>query len=289
MSPSSTPVRARTDSPGSFCFRHANPIMPGVSRYLRAPLESGSQMPSFQQAVSASLCHPDAATRCPRGHLSPRLSQGLAARAGRLHSPGLLGRGGLCRVSLAMGAMPALSPWRAQQRRPPTARASSLFFVSFLDGSQGGTSWGWLRPRRRGRSPPLCLERLNRMEVGPHRCVWENSGCGAGSRACTPSKVRLFLQCMVYLLAALGLCCCVWARSRRERGTVLCQELPARSDGFSAVEHVLGAGGLSVCGSWAWRPHGRWRVSGPGIELVSPALAGGFLTPGPLGKSPWGS
>ena len=112
------------------------------------------------------------------------------------------------------------------------------------------------------------------------------AGAGQGAGLATPSKVRLFLQCMVYLLAALGLCCCVWARSPRERGTVLCQELPAGSDGFSAVEHVLGAGGLSGCGSWAWLPHGTWRVSGPGIELVSPALAGGFLTTGPLGKSP---
>ena len=29
-----------------------------------------------------------------------------------------------------------------------------------------------------------------------------------------------------------------------------------------------------------------WDVPGPGIEPVSPALAGGFLTTGPPGKSP---
>ena len=28
-----------------------------------------------------------------------------------------------------------------------------------------------------------------------------------------------------------------------------------------------------------------WDLPGPGIEPVSPALAGGFLTTGPLGKS----
>ena len=34
------------------------------------------------------------------------------------------------------------------------------------------------------------------------------------------------------------------------------------------------------------QPQGMWDLPGPGIELVSPALAGGFLTIGPLGKSP---
>ena len=29
-----------------------------------------------------------------------------------------------------------------------------------------------------------------------------------------------------------------------------------------------------------------WDLPGPGIEPVSPALAGGFLTPAPPGKSP---
>ena len=32
-------------------------------------------------------------------------------------------------------------------------------------------------------------------------------------------------------------------------------------------------------------PHGTWDLPGPGIEPVSPALAGGFLTPGLPGKS----
>ena len=31
-----------------------------------------------------------------------------------------------------------------------------------------------------------------------------------------------------------------------------------------------------------------WDLSGPGIEPVSPALAGGFLTTGPPGKSEHG-
>ena len=31
-------------------------------------------------------------------------------------------------------------------------------------------------------------------------------------------------------------------------------------------------------------PHGTWNFPGPGIEPVSPPLAGGFLTTGPVGK-----
>ena len=42
---------------------------------------------------------------------------------------------------------------------------------------------------------------------------------------------------------------------------------------------------LSSCGSWAYLLHGMWDLPGPGIEPVSPALAGGFLTTAPPGKS----
>ena len=59
------------------------------------------------------------------------------------------------------------------------------------------------------------------------------------------------------------------------------------------------AHGLSICGSRALECsisscdprasllHGTWDLPGPGLEpgLVSPALAGGFLTTAPLGKS----
>ena len=42
---------------------------------------------------------------------------------------------------------------------------------------------------------------------------------------------------------------------------------------------------LSSCGAWAELLHGMWDLPGPGIEPVSPALAGGFLTTVPPGKS----
>ena len=42
---------------------------------------------------------------------------------------------------------------------------------------------------------------------------------------------------------------------------------------------------LSRCGAWAQLLHGMWDLARPGLEPVSPALAGGFLTTAPPGKS----
>ena len=42
--------------------------------------------------------------------------------------------------------------------------------------------------------------------------------------------------------------------------------------------------GLSSCGARAQLLHGMWDLPGPGLEPVSPALAGRFLTTAPLGK-----
>ena len=44
---------------------------------------------------------------------------------------------------------------------------------------------------------------------------------------------------------------------------------------------------LSSCGAQAWLLCGMWDLPGPGLEPVSPALAGGFLTTAPPGKSPY--
>ena len=41
---------------------------------------------------------------------------------------------------------------------------------------------------------------------------------------------------------------------------------------------------LSSCGSWAQLLRGMWDLPRPGLEPVSPALAGGFLTTAPPGK-----
>ena len=50
------------------------------------------------------------------------------------------------------------------------------------------------------------------------------------------------------------------------------------------AEHRFQAHQLSNCGAWASLLRGMWVLPGPGIEPVSPALAGGFLTTEPPGK-----
>ena len=52
------------------------------------------------------------------------------------------------------------------------------------------------------------------------------------------------------------------------------------------VEHVVGSRCtcFNKCSTQTSLPHSLWDPPRPGIEPVSPALAGGFLTTGPPGK-----
>ena len=52
------------------------------------------------------------------------------------------------------------------------------------------------------------------------------------------------------------------------------------------VEHRLQARRLSSCGSRAQLLRGMWDLPRPGLEPVSPVLAGGFSTTAPPGKPP---
>ena len=45
--------------------------------------------------------------------------------------------------------------------------------------------------------------------------------------------------------------------------------------------------GFSSCGARAPLLHGMWDLPGPGLEPMSPALAGGFPTTAPPGKPDW--
>ena len=51
------------------------------------------------------------------------------------------------------------------------------------------------------------------------------------------------------------------------------------------AEHRLQTRRLSSCGSRAQPLRGMWDLPRPGLEPMSPALAGGFLTTAPPGKS----
>ena len=100
-------------------------------------------------------------------------------------------------------------------------------------------------------------------------------------------------------MAALGLCCCAWAFSGfGERGLLfiavpagfsspwllLLRSTGSRHVGFSSCGSRALELRLSSCGTRAWLLHGMWDLPRPGLEPVSPALAGGFLTPAPPGK-----
>ena len=109
----------------------------------------------------------------------------------------------------------------------------------------------------------------------------------------------LFIYLLNLFLAALGLHCCAWAFSScGERGLLLLRctgfsspwllllwSTGSRRAGFSSCGSRALKHSLSSCGTGAQLLHSMWDLPGPGIEPVSPALAGGFLTAAPPGKS----
>ena len=85
-----------------------------------------------------------------------------------------------------------------------------------------------------------------------------------------------FLQ---LLRAGATLCCGAWAS---HCGGFSC----CRAQALGARASVVVARRLSSCGSRAQLLRGMWGLPGPGLEPLSPALAGRFLTTAPPGKSP---
>lgn len=94
------------------------------------------------------------------------------------------------------------------------------------------------------------------------------------------SFVLLLSPCLCFFfffLASLGLHCCMQlSLSCSQRGLLL----QLWCAGFS-----LWTCGLSSCVTQAWLPHGMQDPPGPRIKPTYPALASGFLTPGPPGMS----
>ena len=79
-------------------------------------------------------------------------------------------------------------------------------------------------------------------------------------------------------LIVLGLQGCTQAFSS-------CSKLASHCSSFSCCEARDLDRGLNRCSSQAWGPHGMGHPPKAGIEPLSPALAGRFLTTGPPGKS----
>ena len=87
-------------------------------------------------------------------------------------------------------------------------------------------------------------------------------------------------------LAVLGLRFCARAFSScGERGPLfIAVRRPLTIAASPVAEHRLQTGRLSSCGSRAQLLRGMWDLPRPGLEPVSPALAGRFLTTAPPGK-----
>ena len=84
--------------------------------------------------------------------------------------------------------------------------------------------------------------------------------------------VRGLLIAVASLFVEHGLYLGTWTSVVVARGLSSC--------GSRAIEHRL-----SSCGTRAWLLRGMWDLPRPGLEPVSPALAGGFLTTAPPGQS----
>ena len=105
-------------------------------------------------------------------------------------------------------------------------------------------------------------------------------------------------------MAVLGLCCCAWSLLRQAGATPRCGARASHRSGSSrcgaqapgvqasvVVARGLSSYGLraperrlSRCGARTQLLRGMWDPPGPGLQRVSPALAGGLPTTAPPGK-----
>ena len=108
---------------------------------------------------------------------------------------------------------------------------------------------------------------------GLHCCAWASSCC---------SEQGLLFSCAACTSHFGGFSCC-----RVQALHTGASVLPARgvSSSFSSSGSWALGRGLSRCGAWAQSLRGMWNLPRPGTELMSPTLAGGFLSSVPPGKS----
>ena len=87
-------------------------------------------------------------------------------------------------------------------------------------------------------------------------------------------------------MAVLGLCFCARAFSScsKQGPLFIAVRGPLTSAASLAAEHRLQTRRLSSCGSRAQLLRGMWDLPRPGLEPLSPALAGRFSTTAPPGK-----
>ena len=85
------------------------------------------------------------------------------------------------------------------------------------------------------------------------------------------------LRCGAWASHCSGFSCCGAQALGTQASVVVARGLS--SCGSRALECRL-----SSCGARDWLLRGMWDLPGPGLEPMSPALAGGFLTTAPPGK-----
>ena len=104
---------------------------------------------------------------------------------------------------------------------------------------------------------------------------------------CSPTYLLFFFLFIYLFLAVLGLRFCARAFSScGYRGPLIAVRRLLTVAASSVAEHRLHTRRLSSCGSRAQLLRGMWDLPRPGLEPVSPALAGGFLTTAQPGKLP---
>ena len=105
----------------------------------------------------------------------------------------------------------------------------------------------------------------------------------------THANISQIMKFYNYLfLMALGLCCCVQAFSSCSKQGLpsSCGAQASYCNGFSCCQAwALGCMCFSSYSTWTQFLCSMWHLPGPGIEPMSPVLAGGLSTSGPPGKS----
>ena len=98
--------------------------------------------------------------------------------------------------------------------------------------------------------------------------------------------IVLFIYLFILFLVALSLRFCAWAFSScsKWRPLFIAVRGPLAIAASLVAEHRLQTRRLSSCGSQAQPLRGMWDLPRPGLEPVSPALAGRFSTTAPPGK-----
>ena len=141
-----------------------------------------------------------------------------------------------------------------------------------------------------GTPPPAVVEARSLFQAPAAQTV--PHGLGALGFLLTlgwPTWIRLFFlnYLFIYLfMAVLGLRFCARAFSScGKRGPLfIAVRGPLTVAASLVAEHRLQTRRHSSCGSRAKLLRGMWDPPGPGLEPVSPALAGGFSTTAPPGK-----